>query len=185
MKRKHSTRPSQTRNLDERSADLRLWFGDGKVGGWSARVKACREVSVGRTNSKRGLGFAVTRGAKDPAWGWEKGAQVVDFVLDKDQVAQLAAYMQNFISLLKPLGPKQTGMNLVAMTAPKLRLFMELEQAAQKAHPECREIEVDEGVVEIEGPQRKKLVDWFKKHRPKDAARIERAFTKRLWAGQP
>jgi hypothetical protein len=134
MKRK-STRPSQTRNLDERSADLRLWFRDGMVGGWSARVKACREVSVGRTNSKRGLGFVVTRDAKGPAWGWKKGAQVVDFVLNKDQVAQLAAYMQNCISLLKPLGPKQTGMNLVATFAPKQRLFMELEQAAQKSAP--------------------------------------------------
>jgi hypothetical protein len=181
MKRK-STRPPQTRNLDERATDLLLWFRNGSVGGINARVQACREVSIGRTDSKRGLGFIVTI-RDDERKPFKDGT--IDFTLDKDQVAELAAYLQHCIDLLGPLGRKQTQLSLVAMNMPKQRLFQELEQAAQKAHPEYREIEVDEGMFEIEGPTGKKLVDWFKKHHPKDAARIERAFTKRLWAGQP
>jgi hypothetical protein len=74
-------------------------------------------------------------------------------------------------------------MSLAAMFAPKQRLFEKLEHAAKKAHPEYREIDLGDGNIEIEGPEGRQLVSWFKKNRPKEAARIERAFTKRLWAG--
>jgi hypothetical protein len=169
---KYKARPAQRRNLDERPADLVFWFRDGFCGGCDARVEASARVSIGRTDSKRALGFVVSRGETR-----------IDFVLDKDQVAELAAYLKHCPALLKPLGPKRNQMSLAAMFAPKQCLFRELEAAARKAHPECREIEVEEGVVEVEGPQGKKLVNWFKKNRPKQAARIERAFTKKLWAG--
>jgi hypothetical protein len=170
---KYKARPAQRRNLNERPADLVFWFRDGSGGGCDARVEASARVSIGRTDSKRALGFVVSRGETR-----------IDFVLDKDQVAELAAYLRNCPSLLKPLEPKRNQTSfLAAMFAPKQCLFRELEAAARKAHPECREIEVEEGVVEVEGPQGKKLVNWFKKNRPKQAARIERAFTKKLWAG--
>jgi hypothetical protein len=45
------------------------------------------------------------------------------------------------------------------------------------------EVEID-GFVEIIGPEGKALVAWFKKTHPKDAARIERTFTKELWSGR-
>ena len=63
---------------DERPADLLFWFGDGRLGGYRARVAADTEVSIGRTNSKRALGFVVSRG---DTW--------MDFVLDRDQGAEL------------------------------------------------------------------------------------------------
>lgn len=68
----------------ERPADLLFWIGDGHCSGYKARVAAEVEVSIGRTNSKRGLGFLVT-----------VGNRTIDFVLDRDQVAELAAYLQH------------------------------------------------------------------------------------------
>jgi hypothetical protein len=160
---KYKARPAQRRNLDERPADLVFWSQDGSGGSCDARVEASARVSIGRTDSKRALGFVVSRGETR-----------IDFVLDKDQVAELAAYLKHCPPLLKPLGPKRNQRSLAAMFAPKQRLFEKLEHAAKKAHPEYRE---------IEGPEGRQLVNWFKKNRPKEAARIERAFTKRLWAG--
>src|SRR5262249_33388795 len=67
----------------------------------ASSVRADTEVSIGRTNSKRALGFIVTR--------WKKGgpaagpAAEMEFVLDKDQVAQLASYLtKQQARLLKP-----------------------------------------------------------------------------------
>jgi hypothetical protein len=88
----------------EQPTDLEFWFKDGFVGGFCARVPAKTEVSIGRTNSERALGFVVTR----------DGASL-DFVLDKDQVAELAAYLQMMHPrLLKPLGRKPQQISLAA-----------------------------------------------------------------------
>jgi hypothetical protein len=170
---KYKARPAQRRNLDERPADLVFWFRDGFCGGCDARVEASARVSIGRTDSKRALGFVVSRDETR-----------IDFVLDKDQVAELAAYLKHCPPLLKPLGRKRDQMSLAAMFAPKQRLFAELEHAAKKAHPEYREIDLGHGNIEIEGPEGEQLVSWFKKNRPKEAARIERAFTKRRGSRQ-
>lgn len=48
----------------------------------AADTRSDTEVSIGRTNSKRALGFIVTRGRK-----------TMDFVLNKEQVARLAHYL--------------------------------------------------------------------------------------------
>jgi hypothetical protein len=45
--------------MTERPADLLLWFKDGSAGTCRPRVKADVTVSVGRTDSKRALGFVV------------------------------------------------------------------------------------------------------------------------------
>jgi hypothetical protein len=125
----------------ERPTDLLLWVRNGSCLRYQARVAADTEVSIGRTDSKRALGFAVHRG----------GANVVDFVLDKDQVAELAAYLRVMQpALLKPLGRKQDQMSLAAMSLPKQRLFNRLESAATEAHPgwhriDDATIEQDEG----------------------------------------
>jgi hypothetical protein len=101
----------------EQPTDLLFWFGDGHLGGFRARVNASTEVSIGRTDSKRGLGFVVKRGNSQ-----------ADFVLDKDQVAELAAYLQHRAPpLRKPLGRRRDQMSLAASTSPKQRLFKELE----------------------------------------------------------
>ena len=86
----------------ERPADLLLWFKDGFCSGFTARVAADVEVSIGRTGSKRALGFMITNGKKQ-----------MDFVLDKDQCAELAAFLQiSLPRLRKPLGPKPVQMSL-------------------------------------------------------------------------
>jgi len=159
---------------NEQPTDLTFWFRDGSCVGCDARLKANTRVSVGRTDSKRALGFVVRRGEAS-----------LDFVLDKDQVAELATYLKHVaLKLLRsPLGRKQGGLSLVAMHTPKRLLFMELEAAAQKAHPEYHEVDLGDGCFEVKGPEGEALVAWFKKNRPKEAARIERAFTKKLWAG--
>jgi hypothetical protein len=60
---------------------------------------------IGRTYSKRALGFIVSRGKAR-----------VDFVLDTDQVAELAAYLQIALpGLLKPLGRKPDQISLAAL----------------------------------------------------------------------
>jgi hypothetical protein len=55
-------RRPKNRQTDERLADLSLWTKDGSVFSYDARVEADTEVSIGRTNSKRALGFVVSRG---------------------------------------------------------------------------------------------------------------------------
>ena len=58
----------------------------------AADSRSDTEVSIGRTNSKRALGFIVTRGSK-----------TMDFVLNKDQVHKLAFYLtKQEARLLKP-----------------------------------------------------------------------------------
>jgi hypothetical protein len=110
----------------ERPADLLFWFRDGCCGSYRARVTADVEVSIGRTNSKRALGFIVTNGEKK-----------TDFVLDRDQVAELAAFLQQCAlpGLRKPLGRKRAPIISLAALTPKRRLHMVLESAAIDAHP--------------------------------------------------
>jgi hypothetical protein len=77
---------------------------------YRARAPANTEVSIGRTDSKRALGFVVTSGKVQ-----------VDFVLDRDQVAELAAYLQHFTlpRLLKPLGRRPQQISFVASFSGK------------------------------------------------------------------
>jgi hypothetical protein len=94
----------------ERPADILFWYGDGQLSSCEARVAATTEVSIGRTNSKRAAGFLVSRGDTS-----------MDFVLDRDQVTELVAYLQKCMlpRLLKPLGRKQNQISLAAMTQRK------------------------------------------------------------------
>jgi hypothetical protein len=163
-----------TKQRGERPADILFWFRDGTLSSYRARVTANTEVSIGRTDSKRALGFVVTSGKAQ-----------VDFVLDRDQVAELAAFLQQCAlpRLLKPLGPKRSQMSLAALNSPKRRLHMALEKAATSAHPGWHV--VDDNTLEADdgAPQGAKLVAWFKKTHPRDVARIEQALTKKLWEG--
>jgi hypothetical protein len=83
--------------VNERPADLTFWYGDGQCSAYTARITADTKVSIGRTDSKRALGFIVTQGKTDVA-----------FVLDRDQLTELAAFL-NFYAprLFKPLGRKK------------------------------------------------------------------------------
>jgi hypothetical protein len=99
------TAKSRSKRKDERPADLMFWLGDGIVASYHARIAASAEVSIGRTNSKRALGFVVTRGDTS-----------MDFVLDRDQVAELASYLQYAVpNLLKPLGRKQNQISFATL----------------------------------------------------------------------
>ena len=49
-------------DVGEQPADLLFWVGNGACGYYLARARASTEVSIGRTNSKRALGFEVSRG---------------------------------------------------------------------------------------------------------------------------
>ena len=80
--------------MNERPADLLLWLKDGCLFRRKACVAADTEVSIGRTKSERALGFIVTNKEK-----------TVDFILDRDQVAELAAFLQLASGRLKkPVG---------------------------------------------------------------------------------
>jgi len=86
---------------------LRFWMANGNLGWNEPRVPADTEASIGRTDSKRALGFIVRR---------KHGDEAIDFVLDKDQVAELAAYLRMSLPrLLEPRGRKPNQISLVAM----------------------------------------------------------------------
>ena len=89
------------RKANEQPTDLLFWLADGSCGRFRARVAADTELSIGQ----RALGFIVSRGKAR-----------VDFVLDTDQVAELAAYLQIALpGLLKPLGRKPDQISLAAL----------------------------------------------------------------------
>jgi hypothetical protein len=158
---------------DERPADLVFWFKDGCSSSYKARVAAGAKISIGRTDSKRALGFIVT-----------SGKSKVDFVLDRDQVAELAAFLRNSLSgLRKPLGRKRNQASLVAMSLPKVRLRNALENAAIDAHPGWHRVDDDDYEPDAGAPTGARLVAWFKKAHPRAAARIERDLTRTLWEG--
>jgi hypothetical protein len=84
---------------DERAANLLFWFADGWLSGIDAltKAKADTEVSIGRTDSKRALGFVVTQDG-----GYK------EFVLDREQVVQLARFLDiQERRLLKPKGSRK------------------------------------------------------------------------------
>jgi hypothetical protein len=165
-------KPTTTNN--ERPADLLFWFGDGRCSGFSARVRADVEVSIGRTDSERALGFEITN---------RKQLQA-RFVLNRDQVVELATFLHLRVpGLRKPLGRKPTQLSLVATNSPKHRLHMALQDAAMTAHPGWRDCGDGDWEADHRAPQGTKLVAWFKKAHPREAARIERELTRQLWEG--
>ena len=98
------------RSRNERPANLIFWLADGACGAFRARVKADAEVSIGRTDSKRGLGFIVTQ-----------GDQSLDFVLDKDQVIELAIFLHMQRGRLRePLGRKKNQLSWKAWAVENL-----------------------------------------------------------------
>jgi hypothetical protein len=98
----------------ERPADLLFWLKDGTSAPYEARVPADVEVSIGRTDSELALGFWITTTAERK--------HTADFVLDRDQVAELAAFMQlQLARLRKPLGRKPDQISFVAMTSAVAR----------------------------------------------------------------
>ena len=90
----------------EQPTKLKFWFKNG-CSSWSEpRIPATTELSIGRTNSKRALGFVVSRDKTH-----------IDFVLDKDQVAELAAYLQLQLNRLQaPRGRKREQLSLISRT---------------------------------------------------------------------
>jgi hypothetical protein len=105
------TRKTQTMEPNERPTDLLFWLRDGFCVPHRARLAASAKVSIGRTDSKRGLGFVVTVGKSE-----------LDFTLDKDQVAELAAFLQIKLSgLRKPIGRKPDQISLMRSTLRELR----------------------------------------------------------------
>jgi|SRR6516162_10367858 len=90
----------------ERPTKLLLWLKNGSHVTYEARVRAETELSIGRTDSRRALGFIVSRGDIH-----------LDFVLNKDQIEELIAYLQMIHgNLLKPLGHKPKQISFRALT---------------------------------------------------------------------
>jgi hypothetical protein len=174
---------------DERSADVTLWIADGAAVDADARVAADIEVSIGRTNSRRGVGFIVGSAGDchslNPA---RRDNGQTSFVLDRDQVAELIRYLRVQLGRLKrPLGRKTDSIMFTRMTSPRVRLDMELLEAARKLHPGWH-FEGDDNDEnwswEDDAPDGAKLLKWFERTHPRKAQRIKRNFTKRLWEGQ-
>jgi hypothetical protein len=99
---------------NERPADLVLWLKDGCAVHSPVMDdgKADTEISIGRTNSKRALGFVIYR----------KGEPNIDFVLNKGQVADLAKFLQLALPRLLPTKLKATSLleQLTTMRGDKL-----------------------------------------------------------------
>jgi hypothetical protein len=76
---------------NERPANLLLWAGPGSCGWGGDRVKTDVQVSIGRTDSRRALGFLIRKGDKT----------VIDFVLNRNQVAALAAFLEGQLGRLR------------------------------------------------------------------------------------
>jgi len=182
---------------DERSADLHLWIENGYACVASARLAAEMEVSIGRTNSERAMGFVVGVVGDCHRLKWTRhDDKQMAFVLDRDQVVELIGYLQSQLSWLrKPLGRGSGDGCYSWLMLPELRLQRQLENAAMKAHPGWRQItkkderdqtwgEIGDWVQESGAPDGEKLIKWFKRTHPHKVRRIERDFTKRLWAGK-
>jgi hypothetical protein len=98
---------SRRRAAAEQPTDITFWLRGGCCGRYHARVPATRELSIGRTDSERALGFIV-----------RKGETWIDFVLNQDQVDELAAYLQLLRGTLrKPLGRKPEQISFVPFLA--------------------------------------------------------------------
>jgi hypothetical protein len=96
---------------NEQSTDVILWPKDGCLCSHDARVDATTELFVGRTNSKRAIGFVITR-----------GKQQIDFVLDRDQVENLAAFLNaSLAGLSKPAGRRRPYLNFADLARAELR----------------------------------------------------------------
>lgn len=77
---------------DEQRADLDLWVKNG-CGSWHrGQGKNLPKVSIGRTDSERGLGFVITA---------PSGRQRAEFVLDRCQVEDLHDYLGQQIRRLR------------------------------------------------------------------------------------
>ena len=91
----------RTLNNAEKPAEISFWLKDGSCAACKPRQTAETQVSIGRTDSKRALGFIVKR--HDTR---------IDFVLDKEQTADLAAYLHLMDGgLSKPLGRRKAHQN--------------------------------------------------------------------------
>src|SRR5262249_12549180 len=90
----------------ERSTDLSLWFADGFGGNSNARLHADMEVSIGRTNSMRGMGFVVGVAGEFRQLNWTRhDDKQMSFVLDRDQCAELVFYLRAQLKgLRRPIG---------------------------------------------------------------------------------
>jgi hypothetical protein len=106
----------------ERPAELLFWLADGAYTPCHARLTADVEVSIGRTNSERALGFSVRKGRKE----------VIDFVLDRDQVAELAAFLRLALPRLrKPLGRRRDDQESVEAFARELDQWKKVKPRAK------------------------------------------------------
>jgi hypothetical protein len=192
---KRSKRP-RSPFKDERSTDLHLWIRDGAGGGCNARLHADMELSIGRTNSMRGMGFVVGVADDLRQLNWTRhDDKQMSFVLDRDQCAELIAYLRAQLKgLRRPIGRRTDSFWFSSMTDPHFRLNCELQQAAMEAHPGWkRDLDFaderdhnnsENWICDPGAPDGIKLIKWFERTHPHKAKRIEREFSKRLWAGR-
>jgi hypothetical protein len=98
--------------MSERPANLLFWFKDGMCGRFDARVEARVKVSIGRTDSKRALGFIIST----------PETVLADFVFDRDQLAELGAFIEmSRARLRKPLRRKPKQISLAKLLNRPLR----------------------------------------------------------------
>jgi len=81
--------------------DLTTWIMDGTANAIRGKGKNLPMVNIGRTDSKRGLGFLVT---------FNKKTERVAFVLDRNQVMALHQHLAYQIPRLR--GPKRSWQDL-------------------------------------------------------------------------
>ena len=107
----------------EQSVSLWLWLGDGALlAPFQGDRDSPVEVSVGRTDSKRAIGFRVTG----------KGKNVL-FVLNREQVELLSNFLDRSVSRLKP--PRRTNGHaalLLGGPGKRRKHYLQAQKAASR-----------------------------------------------------
>ena len=80
---------------DEQRVDLTLWFQNGSAMPHAGQGTGLHEVSIGRTDSERGMGFLLL--------DQKTGKTRAEFVLDRTQIENLHAFLGHQIRRLKPM----------------------------------------------------------------------------------
>jgi hypothetical protein len=118
---------------DERRVDLKLWFQNGSGMPHAGEGKGLPEVSIGRTNSERGIGFIVFGNWKKLKTVTIGGEEETCFVLDRTQVENLHAYLGGQIERLKPMRWPQV------LSLPALAKRSKRQQAAALGRRRARQ----------------------------------------------
>jgi hypothetical protein len=117
---------SKRESADEQPVDLALWTTDGCATHVRRKLP---EVSIGRTDSKLGLGFLVIFDGEMPKLTVSP-TEITAFVLSREQVMALHAHLGRQVSRLS--GPRRSKFDLAQDAAASRESLKQLRKAAKR-----------------------------------------------------